>query len=351
MKLFPFYIFMILFLGACHPSKHESTISSILNIDEFEKDKDFAFDSIEFIPLETNDSCLVYSADKIIHRNQFYYIQDRKLPCIFIFSEDGTFINSINRQGQGPAEYIEITDFDVDFENNIYIGSGSSRKIIKYKYPGYQKSEEYVIGVPFLEFAVNYETDQIWLANILDERGCTPLALYSNGKVTTKLATREIFDDIEKPFKRHSFSRSGDYLYFNPRYSSYVYELKKGDAIPFAEIKSARFISKEDLHFSSDDLNAVHDFYNKNLIEGFHFFYKSKDMYMGMIKNAGFMIYDITNQKGKWIKVLPHNPDVFTQDSNYFFTAISADIFKQRYPEQSKNISEYDNPILVKMKI
>ncbi len=352
MKHFVLCILIILFLDSCHHSKKENSVSVILNVDNFERDKDFAFDSIVFIPLETNDSSLVYGVDKIIHRNQFYYIHDRELSCIFIYSEKGTFVNCLNRKGQGPSEYLDITDFDVDLDNNIYIGCAGSRKVIKYMHPNYKESEEYAIDVPFLEIAVDYNTNQIWLANILDEEaGCKPLAFFSNGEITTILATRDVFDDIEQSFKRHSFSRSGSNLYFNPRYSSCVYELKEGDAVPFMEIKSARFISKEDLIFDREDTDLLRDFFKKKLIDGFYFFYKYADKYIGMIRNAGFMIYDSTNQKGNWIKPLPHNPEVFAQDKDYFFTAIAADVFKEYYPEHAINVSDEDNPIIVKMKI
>lgn len=74
------------------------------------------FDCIDLIPLETNSESLIKLIDKVIDYQQRFYILDRQLACLFIFDSDGHFLNKINNRGGGPNEYINISDFELDYK-------------------------------------------------------------------------------------------------------------------------------------------------------------------------------------------------------------------------------------------
>jgi hypothetical protein len=80
-----------------------------------------------YIKLDTStDDALFKSIDKIIIARDKIYILDwmmRKLP---VFNIDGSFAGLVGRRGQGPGEYLQITDFDVDDSGNVYIVDGQS---------------------------------------------------------------------------------------------------------------------------------------------------------------------------------------------------------------------------------
>jgi len=71
--------------------------------------------SIELIPLETNDSCLLGSIRRIRKLEDYFYVLDfassRKL---LKFSNDGSFKNIIGKKGVGPGEYEAPIDFCIE---------------------------------------------------------------------------------------------------------------------------------------------------------------------------------------------------------------------------------------------
>jgi hypothetical protein len=72
----------------------------------------------ELIPLETNDECLIGSANKIVMDKDKIYILDKKSKSLLVFSERGRFLFKINAHGNGPEEYLEIRDFCFNFIDN-----------------------------------------------------------------------------------------------------------------------------------------------------------------------------------------------------------------------------------------
>jgi len=116
----------------------ESSNFTILNINPKQfKEKDcYKFskfcDSITYIPLETKDSFLIGSIDKIIVQNNKIFILDKITESIFCFDINGKFLYKIDRKGNGPEEYISIGDFQVNSKEEVIIYS-SSQGFLFYK--------------------------------------------------------------------------------------------------------------------------------------------------------------------------------------------------------------------------
>jgi hypothetical protein len=90
--------------------------------------------SIKYVPLETNDSCIIGTVNQIIICNDRYILTDvNNVNSVFCFDFNGKFITKIGNQGEGPGEY-RIPDYVFyDFvEESIYILDDRGRKIIKY---------------------------------------------------------------------------------------------------------------------------------------------------------------------------------------------------------------------------
>lgn len=86
--------------------KEKTLMSSILTISDV-------------IPLETNDSSLLGSIEKVTRRGNFIYIKSGNSP-LMMFDKEGCFRNCIGKIGSGPEEYPLLSDFDIKNEN-IYI--------------------------------------------------------------------------------------------------------------------------------------------------------------------------------------------------------------------------------------
>ena len=85
-----------------------------------------------FIPLETNDDCLISNRSKMIKHDRVY-IQDNHR--ILVFDPDGGYLSQVNRRGRGPEEYPEIRDFSV-FNDKIYVLSRVNKSIYVYDTAG-----------------------------------------------------------------------------------------------------------------------------------------------------------------------------------------------------------------------
>lgn len=353
MKQIIFFLFAVLYLSACSPPKKNLT-SLILDVDNF-TDAQNSFSSIEFIPLETNDSCLLSDITKIIYKDSLYYISDATSSCIFIFSETGKFVKSIRRIGEGPGEYLSISDFDIDNEKNIYINSAVNRKLIKYLYPDYWKTEDDLVKKSFWGLATDPKINGIWQSSIVNDNvRYKQLAFYTNGEATIKLEDRAVFDDFARVSKPLCFYKSNEYLFFNPNYSPYIYQLENGVISTIAEIKSERFITPEDLNFDINDSDDRQEFYAKKHIEGVDFFCKIGDYYMGALRGFGgrFFVYDIVQKTGAFMATDPFETySVLTQSKDAIVGVTSLEKYRQTYPEQAEKVNEDDNPILVKVKL
>lgn len=89
---------------------------------------------INYINLDSKGSANIGRINKIIKRNQFYFIlsDDNR---ILQFDTCGNYISLLNKVGKGPDEYLRIEDFDVHIIENqlqIWLSNYSEIKIYNY---------------------------------------------------------------------------------------------------------------------------------------------------------------------------------------------------------------------------
>lgn len=88
------------------------------------------FSHIEVIPLETLDSSLLKNVNKVLFHENNYYILDIEQHVLLRFDIEGKFISQIAKAGDGPEDYINLSDF---FIEDQYIFMLSPMGIV-YKY-------------------------------------------------------------------------------------------------------------------------------------------------------------------------------------------------------------------------
>ena len=90
-------------------------------------------DSIEYVYLETNDSCLIRSITDMAVSNNHLFVFDEPQQTIWVFNREGKYINKICKKGSGPGEYSQIYQFEYDQRNNqIVVLSSWERKLLFY---------------------------------------------------------------------------------------------------------------------------------------------------------------------------------------------------------------------------
>ncbi|MDR1180924.1 MAG: 6-bladed beta-propeller [Bacteroidales bacterium] len=76
------------------------------------------FSSIDLIPLETNEECLlrIGPSPKIILKDSFIFMSG---DCLYAFDRSGKFLNQIGRKGQGPGEYLYSSSFFLNTDKSV----------------------------------------------------------------------------------------------------------------------------------------------------------------------------------------------------------------------------------------
>ena len=112
-------------------------------------------DSIQIISLETNDSCIIGSYNKIVTDRQQLFIMDKISNSIFTFDCNGKFLFSIGSRGRGPFEFLEMCDFCILSNKNILVSDERIRKLSLFD----------SIGNPIREIYLNHNNDPRSICN------------------------------------------------------------------------------------------------------------------------------------------------------------------------------------------
>jgi len=95
------------------------------------------FDSIAYLTLPFDEITTIGSIDKIEVYNSKYYFWDKIGRKIWCYDNRGNYIFKLDKRGQGPGEYTQIYDFNIDKEHQqIQILDRNLRKILCYDLNG-----------------------------------------------------------------------------------------------------------------------------------------------------------------------------------------------------------------------
>ena len=118
-----FLLFLLLGITAC-TSKSSQQADSDLPVIDLEKEYPVKridiheIADVEYIPLETTDESVLMNGWEKSISDKYIILADTGNGTyrFLIFDRQGKYIRTIDRQGQGPGEYLNFTSFDVDFE-------------------------------------------------------------------------------------------------------------------------------------------------------------------------------------------------------------------------------------------
>lgn len=109
-------------------------------------------DSVWYVKLETNDSCIMGNISQLIPYDDKFFIFDSE--SVFIFNSSGDFLNKISNLGKGPGEYVLPLFFTIDrFKDEILIYDDKISKILYYDLNG-KWLREHFVKYRFSEFSV-----------------------------------------------------------------------------------------------------------------------------------------------------------------------------------------------------
>ena len=92
---------------------------------------------VEYIILESKRECYIGRIEEVKFFDNKIFILDSKRKSIFIFSDDGKYLNKVHSVGKGPHEYGKIICFDISpVDSNIYIYDGVNSRLLEYDQEG-----------------------------------------------------------------------------------------------------------------------------------------------------------------------------------------------------------------------
>ncbi|MDR0603462.1 MAG: 6-bladed beta-propeller [Bacteroidales bacterium] len=96
------------------------------------------FESVSFVRLETHDSALIGSIDKIVVAdNKFVILDETSAKMVFVFDNNGKFLNRIGSIGEGPEEYKRPDDIVYDkYKDELLVWSNDDKSIFQFKLDG-----------------------------------------------------------------------------------------------------------------------------------------------------------------------------------------------------------------------
>lgn len=89
------------------------------------------------VPLQTSDTLLINEITRIHNSKDYIYLSD--LSSIYKFSYKGEFISRINKQGTGPDEYINVSDFQIDDDDNVWVLCRNTHSLYLYSWDNHLK--------------------------------------------------------------------------------------------------------------------------------------------------------------------------------------------------------------------
>jgi hypothetical protein len=276
---------------SCHSGKKKEVIVNdnvyTVDFDNTPKEKTIPmsslFKKVTPIPLETTDESLIgYIRDVQIFDGKIFVLDTDYSKGVFVFDMDGKFIRQIGRVGQGPGEYITLSDFTIDEINHkIYlmdrnkncimvydIGTGKYIKQINISEIRYSKYIQYSNGQLYTDANRKSKSKENYLLHEID---------IQTGKYTNSWLPADCNKGWmgSRFFNNFFYSRNHQN---SPKYAQLfmdtVFVIEKEGISPFLTIQSSKWPSEDDLKKVDGDVMKVDGvMYNKiccinDLIEG-----------------------------------------------------------------------------------
>lgn len=171
-------------------------------------------ESVEYIPLETKDNCLIkgLKSGRVFKTEKYWIVS--WVTTLYQFTADGKFVRTFGRKGGGPGEYNWVHDVDVDeAKDRVYL-MDTNGKIYVYEL----ETGKYCYDIKIPSYEANsfaMLTDSIVSTFLPNSNGMQKERMYLSGLKGDTLNTfyRNDFFDV-KPGMRYSMSWPTDRYMF-----------------------------------------------------------------------------------------------------------------------------------------
>nr|WP_320995399.1 6-bladed beta-propeller [Bacteroides intestinalis] len=379
MKLLVLFL-IISFLGSCSGGSQKTAIQGdiveiLIDPENFSVDLDLSEildDSVEIIPLETTEECLISKINRIEFYQDKIFVSDKANAKIFVFTSEGKYLKSIGTQGGGPGEYSFLGDFTLKGDSVVIQDRYNSKYIAYDLYSNAYREIPY--DMPHLEI-VSFDEIAYLISNYYPSK----LGNYNLSKFNLNTLERI---SLELPFEEDGVDKSA---YGLRRYASkcddtamLIYPLNDTIYTLSRKMVYPSYV----IHFTSrnlpDELNVnkemLYRYVHKNkYLKGFEYMQNSRDYLIGYYIDEGFRYFIYNKQEGnisvgRWMTMSSLSDlkfiDFYTTVDNQFCILQEAQIlsfnwnavrnqctnatFKNRMDAIVEKLNEDANPVLFK---
>ncbi|MDR2423501.1 MAG: 6-bladed beta-propeller [Prevotellaceae bacterium] len=216
--------------GTLKKSKTHKTIKFDLKQKPVSIHKTGLIKSMDIISLHCED--VFDRMEKIIgYKNRIYIFDWEQTYSVYIFDTLGKHINTISRHGQGPEEYAQISDIDVDTVNStLNILSRMDKKLLKFDLDGKR-----CLGVErtAMAFTKMYKIKDGYLGYVANDIWDKEKP-YNVWQLSEKQEVKASFFEIDKTWHSKSFpgytvfSCFKDKIYYITPMDFNIYSIKDG---------------------------------------------------------------------------------------------------------------------------
>lgn len=366
----PIYGILITCLVFTYCSSDKTDINTIkVDIDNFQDISLFdIFSKIEIIPLETNDISLIKNITKLISFDDKFFILDYSKGEILIFNSKGNFLTKISDKGEGPNQYFNISDFDIDHTENILILlSPVSGSIYEYDIDGNFKKQ---YKLPQIKSAynrlkyLNKDTIVFWTFDESNRIKFYSKSQNANFKESypEKNNILNNFTPFIFPYDNYLCRASDNTIYeitnngeITEKYrwdfmslNNNIKTIEKFKTIPSGELRSYtnRILNSELTNY----VFALHGGGSKYLYTQLWRKNKRINVFYDKVNNLQY-VFDKTSEDARFYPLVWNNKYVigfYSEESGSIEDTLPDAILDSRAIKVKENLTEYANPILIK---
>ena len=370
-------ILFILVFASCSHKKNDDysingTFTKVYPVDPKESKIVYLssiFDSISYQTFQLSDSTVIGSIDKIEIHNFRYYFWDKIGRKIWCYDLDGNFIFKLDKRGQGPGEYLGISDFNIDKERQqLLILDQNSKKILCYDLNG-NHIKNFAIDVSAVQFAI---VENGWLLysrggpDFLRDKikyGYNLLMYDFDGNLLEQYCP---YNDItDRSFGLKNFSTFNQQIFFRYAINDTIYQF---DYSGYLKNKILFDFGKYRMPLKSiNDFQEMSEYSRRsNYTRVYESFHTSKFMFISYSfeKRLHFLLFDKESENiinGSFLEndidnISFANPiPIFAWQNQLIYVKEASDIVEQKKEgekihkriSQLQDLNEEDNPVII----
>lgn len=145
MKILIYFLLVLFIVGCNDKSTKQIPLDTIKVFNNDTAHYEDIFKGTEIIFLETNSNCLISKISQLYFFSNKIFVLDQNTKNIFVFNNEGHFLNKIGTKGNGPGEYIRPLNFIISKRDSLLkVYDSAGKKILSYNFNGEFIGEIYI---------------------------------------------------------------------------------------------------------------------------------------------------------------------------------------------------------------